>query len=71
MINVTEFNDSTCDRELRYVLELATDAELYELEQILFGTRCIILSYSFQFSFFWGVLVLVWLAELLNLLQLF
>ncbi|XP_027167440.1 uncharacterized protein LOC113767519 isoform X1 [Coffea eugenioides] len=33
-----EFSDSTYDRELRYVLELATDAELYELEQILFGT---------------------------------
>ncbi|KAL3529460.1 hypothetical protein ACH5RR_008782 [Cinchona calisaya] len=33
-----EFNDSTYDRELRYVLELATDAELYELEQILFGS---------------------------------
>lgn len=30
---------SNYDPELRIVLELATDSELYELERILFGPR--------------------------------
>lgn len=33
------------DPELRLVLELATDSELYELERILFGPRLVSLSW--------------------------
>lgn len=39
------------DPELRAVLQLATDSELYELERILFGPRCCALffiSYNYM-----------------------
>lgn len=40
LIHLTEGSrSSTYDPELRFVLELATDTELYELEKILFGPR--------------------------------
>lgn len=39
----------TFDPELRSVLELATDSELYELERILFGPRYFELYNSFCF----------------------
>lgn len=64
---VGSFDSCNYDPELRAVLELATDSELYELERILFGPRfffwwhyvlCIFIFLRWYrmliFFFFWG-----------------